>query len=167
MAQKARNAVARDLHSRKYAIRIVAKAKGKGSYRRNEKHRLEARSGASSILGRRFRNEAKIRRESFDRPEPRTYSPSNANPTEVSEMRVRPTRRSFLPVERMLVAAAFVFVVGAILQYAPLMQSAAALAVAAVVFGGARGAVSAMRGYLAVAGSARARTSERPAASGR
>lgn len=51
MAQKARNAVARDLHSPKYAIRIVTKAKGKGSYRRTEKHRLEARSGASSFSG--------------------------------------------------------------------------------------------------------------------
>ena len=49
MAQKARNAVAQDLHSPKYAIRIVSKAKGKGSYRRTEKHRLEARSGASSL----------------------------------------------------------------------------------------------------------------------
>jgi stalled ribosome alternative rescue factor ArfA len=167
MAQKARNAVARDLHSRKYAIRIVTKAKGKGAYRRNEKHRLEARSGASSILGGRFRNGAKIRRESFDWPGPRAYSPINANPTEVSEMWDRSSKRSFLPVERMLVAAAFVFVVGAIFQYAPLMQSAAALAVAAVVFGGARGAVSAMRGYRAVAGSARVRSSGRPAASGR
>lgn len=45
----ARNAVARDLATRKYSQRIVANGKGKGAYRRNEKHRSETRGGVSSF----------------------------------------------------------------------------------------------------------------------
>jgi stalled ribosome alternative rescue factor ArfA len=86
MATKARNAVARDLHSRKYAIRIVTKTKGKGSYRRNEKHRLETRSGASSVLGRSFGTVAEIRLESFDPTMRQTYSLSSAGPPEMSDV---------------------------------------------------------------------------------
>lgn len=50
MTNVARNAVARDLATRKYSMRIVAKTKGKGSYRRNKKHRSENRGGVSSFL---------------------------------------------------------------------------------------------------------------------
>ncbi|NTF17092.1 ribosome alternative rescue factor ArfA [Agrobacterium rubi] len=55
MKKAVRNAVALDLASRKYAMRIVAKAKGKGSYRRSEKHRTSNHVGASSISGRGLR----------------------------------------------------------------------------------------------------------------
>lgn len=51
MKHPVRNAVALDLATRKYALRIVAKAKGKGSYRRNKKHRTLNNGGASSVLG--------------------------------------------------------------------------------------------------------------------
>lgn len=50
MKKAVRNAVALDLASAKYALRIVAKAKGKGSYRRNRKHRTWNDGGASSVL---------------------------------------------------------------------------------------------------------------------
>lgn len=49
MKKTARNAVARDLASRKYAVRIVACAKGKGAYRRRKKHRLCDHGGASFV----------------------------------------------------------------------------------------------------------------------
>jgi Domain of unknown function. len=55
MKKTVRNAVALDLASRKYALRIVAKAKGKGSYRRNRKHRTWNDGGASSVLATRSR----------------------------------------------------------------------------------------------------------------
>lgn len=51
MKKATRNVVALDLASRKYALRIVAKAKGKGAYRRNEKHRTWKDGGASSVFG--------------------------------------------------------------------------------------------------------------------
>jgi stalled ribosome alternative rescue factor ArfA len=51
MKKATRNMVALDLASRKYALRIVAKAKGKGSYRRTEKHRTWKDVGASSVFG--------------------------------------------------------------------------------------------------------------------
>lgn len=50
MKKATRNVVALDLASRKYALRIVAKAKGKGAYRRNEKHRTWKDGGASSVF---------------------------------------------------------------------------------------------------------------------
>lgn len=49
MKKATRNVVAIDLASRKYALRIVAKAKGKGAYRRTEKHRTWKDGGASSV----------------------------------------------------------------------------------------------------------------------
>jgi stalled ribosome alternative rescue factor ArfA len=54
MKKATRNVVALDLASRKYALRIVAKAKGKGAYRRNEKHRSWKDGGASSVFGTRI-----------------------------------------------------------------------------------------------------------------
>jgi Domain of unknown function. len=54
MKKATRNVVALDLASRKYALRIVAKAKGKGSYRRNEKHRTRNDGGASLVFGERI-----------------------------------------------------------------------------------------------------------------
>jgi stalled ribosome alternative rescue factor ArfA len=51
MKKATRNVVALDLASGKYALRIVAKAKGKGAYRRNEKHRSWKDGGASSVFG--------------------------------------------------------------------------------------------------------------------
>jgi stalled ribosome alternative rescue factor ArfA len=51
MKKATRNVVALDLASRKYALRIVAKAKGNGSYRRKEKHRTWKDGGASSVFG--------------------------------------------------------------------------------------------------------------------
>jgi stalled ribosome alternative rescue factor ArfA len=51
MKKATRNVVALDLASRKYALRIVAKARGKGAYRRNEKHRAWKDGGASSVSG--------------------------------------------------------------------------------------------------------------------
>lgn len=51
MKKAVRNAVALDLASGKYALRIVAKAKGKGSYRRKKKHRTWNDGGASSVSG--------------------------------------------------------------------------------------------------------------------
>lgn len=52
MKKTARNAVARELATGKYALRIVAKGRGKGTYRRNEKHRSSNKDrGASSVFG--------------------------------------------------------------------------------------------------------------------
>lgn len=51
MPSAARNAVARELATRKYSQRIVAKGKGKGCYRRKEKHRSDTRGGVSSFQG--------------------------------------------------------------------------------------------------------------------
>lgn len=53
--------------------------------------------------------------------------------------------RSALPVERLLVAAAFVFAIGLIFQSSVVMLSAAVVAGAAAAFGGARGLLVAMR----------------------
>lgn len=52
MKKTARNAVARELATGKYALRIVTKGRGKGTYRRNEKHRNSLKDrGASSVSG--------------------------------------------------------------------------------------------------------------------
>lgn len=66
-------------------------------------------------------------------------------------MQVRSSKRNFLPVERALVAAAFVFVSGAIFGNGQVMASAAGLALAAVLLGGT---LTAMRGYRAAAAGA-------------
>ena len=56
MKRAAKNAAAKELSSPKYRLRVVRAAKGKGSYRRNERRMSGKPGGASFLSGRSFTN---------------------------------------------------------------------------------------------------------------
>lgn len=144
MKHPVRNAVALDLATRKYALRIVAKAKGKGSYRRNKKHRTLNNGGASSVLGHEssglYRIVARLGHIIFDADVWSAYC-SRTEAKEAS-MRAHPTRIWDPPV--IAAVAAFVFVAGMLIGSPAVMAASAGLLVMAVI---GAGLVSVMRRF--------------------